>query len=90
MCFLEKESLAIQVYGVMPFGPRIKEFSSYLFALTQLATESLGGKVVLRHSGLLLSRKNLGKWREMGGEINTMGKREGLIYRMQCKENIGE
>ena len=64
-----KEHLAIWIVGAMPLGPRVKEFSCYLFVLTQLATESFGGRVVLRHSSLLLSRKNMGKWREMGGEI---------------------
>lgn len=84
--FYLKEHLAIWIVGAMPLGPRVKEFSGYLFVLTQLATESFGGKVVLRHSSLLPSRKNLGKWREMGGEINLRAticgtkiwKREGL------------
>lgn len=73
ICFLGKESLATWVCDAMPFGLRAKELSSYLFTLTQLAMESLGGKVVLRHSSLLLSRKYLGKWRETGREINLMG-----------------
>lgn len=71
--FHEKEHLAIWIVDAMPFGPRVKEFSGYLFVLTQLATESSGENVVLRHSSLLLSRKNLRKWREMGGEIILMG-----------------
>lgn len=73
MFFYGKEHLAIWIVGAMPFGPRVKELSGYLFVLTQLATESFGEKAVLRHSSLLLSRKKMGKLREMGGEINLMG-----------------
>lgn len=71
--FYGKEHLAIWIIGAMSLGARVEEFCGYLFVLTQLATESFGEKLVLRHSSLLLSRKNLGKRRELGGEINLMG-----------------